>query len=63
MYGVILALHNIIRWVVVIFGLFASGRALMGWIGKKEWTSVERKFGVFFTNHWKFIQYFFVPLY
>jgi uncharacterized membrane protein YozB (DUF420 family) len=50
MYGVILALHNIIRWVVVIFGLFASGRALMGWIGKKEWTSVERKFGVFFTS-------------
>lgn len=50
MYKVILALHNIIRWVVLIFGLLASGRALMGWFGKKEWTSAERKFGVYFTS-------------
>ena len=50
MYHVILALHNIVRWVVVVLGLLAVGRALMGWLGKKEWTAAERKFGVFYTS-------------
>ena len=50
MYKVILALHNIIRWLVLIFGLLAFGRGLLGWFGKKEWAGSERKFGLFFTS-------------
>jgi hypothetical protein len=50
MYGFILALHNIIRWIVLFFGVLAVGRALLGWLRGKEWTSAERKWGVFFTS-------------
>jgi hypothetical protein len=35
MYAFILALHNIIRWIVLILGLLATGRAISGWSGKK----------------------------
>jgi hypothetical protein len=49
MYRVVLALHNIIRWLVLAFGLLAVGRAVLGWIQKKDWTDSERRFGIFFT--------------
>ena len=50
MYPVILGLHNIIRWFVLVFGILACGRAILGWAGKKEWTQAEKKFGIFFTS-------------
>jgi hypothetical protein len=50
MYGFILAVHNIVRWVVLIAGVLAAIRALIGWLGKKEWTKQDRLFGVIFTS-------------
>lgn len=48
MYTVILALHNIMRWVVVILAIVALARAYRGWLGRREWTEADRKAGVFF---------------
>lgn len=50
MYPVVLAIHNILRWLVLIAGILAAGRALIGWFGKKEWTRQDRLFGVIFTS-------------
>ena len=47
MYSVVLAIHNILRWVVLIVALVAVVRAYMGWFGKKEWTPADRKLGMF----------------
>lgn len=50
MYEFVVAVHNIMRWVVVILGVVAVVRSLLGWFGKKEWTNTERKIGIFFTS-------------
>jgi len=49
MYQVILALHNILRWVVLVLVVVAFVRALMGWFGKREWIETDRKVGLFST--------------
>jgi len=49
MHNIVLSLHNIIRWVVVILGLYAAIRAFLGWYGKKDWTDVDKKNGLFFA--------------
>lgn len=48
MYPVVLAVHNILRWVVLILGVLALARAYLGWFGKRDWTPGDRKVGVFF---------------
>ncbi|OGO72110.1 MAG: hypothetical protein A2Z49_10350 [Chloroflexi bacterium RBG_19FT_COMBO_56_12] len=49
MYAVVLAIHNILRWVVLILGIWAVVRAWRGWLGKREWADSDRKVGVFFS--------------
>ncbi|MBE2200292.1 MAG: hypothetical protein IAE79_16880 [Anaerolinea sp.] len=49
MYGTVLAFHNIMRWVVLLGGLLAIGKAIAGWQGKKEWTPMDNQFGLIFT--------------
>ena len=49
-YPIILAVHNILRWVVLILGLIAVCRAWLGWLGKKDWKMTDRRIGVFFTS-------------
>ena len=49
MYNIFLVFHNILRWVVLIGGLLAVGRAIWGWQGKKEWTPLDSQFGLVFT--------------
>lgn len=49
MYQIVLAIHNILRWVVVILAIVALFRAYVGWIGEREYTETDRKFGFFFT--------------
>lgn len=48
LYGVLLALHNILRWVVVITAGLALYRAYRGLATKSEWNATDRKAGVFF---------------
>jgi hypothetical protein len=50
MYEFFVAVHNILRWVVIVLGVIAVARSFWGWFGKKEWTNTERKIGVFFTS-------------
>ncbi len=49
MYDIVLAVHNIMRWVVLIFAIYAIYRAFAGWLGKKDWTQADRRAGTFFT--------------
>lgn len=49
MYDVILALHSIMRWIVIIVALVAIARAFVGWFGRKEWTALDNRAGLFFT--------------
>jgi hypothetical protein len=49
MYAALVAIHNILRWVVLVLGIIVTVRAFMGWFGKQEWTEGFRKLGVYFT--------------
>jgi hypothetical protein len=48
MYPITLAIHNIVRWIVLILGVLAAARALSGWFGRRAWTETDRKTGAFF---------------
>lgn len=48
MYTFILAVHNILRWVVLILAVLALVRAFSGWFGRREWTETDRKVGTFY---------------
>jgi len=49
MFPLILAVHNILRWIVLILLVIALVRAFWGWFGKREWTSTDRKVGMFYS--------------
>ncbi|MGD9093747.1 MAG: hypothetical protein PVF74_12935 [Anaerolineales bacterium] len=49
MYQFVLAVHNIVRWIVLISGIIAIVLAFVGWLGKKEWTDQDRRMGLLFT--------------
>ena len=49
MYTFILAVHNILRWVIMILAIVALVRAYWGWFGKRDWTATDRKVGSFYS--------------
>ena len=49
MYELALALHSLIRWVVLAAGLAAVGRALMGARRRGPWTNADEKAGFWFV--------------
>lgn len=49
MYVAFLAVHNVLRWVVVVLALIALLRAYRGWFGKRDWQPADRKIGSFFA--------------
>lgn len=49
MYSIVLALHNVMRWVVLIAGLVVFLRALNGWISIQNWVENDRRIGSFYT--------------
>jgi hypothetical protein len=42
----ILTLHSILRWIVLFLAVVAFVRALIGWLGKKEWTALDNRLGM-----------------
>jgi uncharacterized membrane protein YozB (DUF420 family) len=50
MYSVVLALHNVVRWIVLIFGVLALFSAYRGWFAGRAWTELDRRYGVFFGS-------------
>lgn len=47
---VLITLHNISRWLVLVFGILAAARAFSGWRGKKAWTPADDRAGMLFTS-------------
>ena len=47
-YTVVLVLHNLVRWVVLLTAVWALVRAWSGWLGKRAWTTTDRRAGMFF---------------
>jgi hypothetical protein len=47
--GIILAIHNLLRWVVLAAILFTLFRAYSGWLGKKAWQATDRLAGLIFS--------------
>ena len=50
MVSVLLALHNLVRWVVIVLAILALVRAYRGWLSSQAWSSRDRQVGVFFTS-------------
>ena len=48
-YTIVLALHNILRWVVVIGGAVAVIRAIYGRVAGRPWLSLDNQLGLLFT--------------
>jgi hypothetical protein len=49
MYTFFLTLHNLTRWLVVIFAVLALVRMYSGMIGRKAWTAADNRAGMLFT--------------
>ncbi len=49
MYIVMLTLHNLTRWLVIIFAILALVRAWGGWLGHHEWTDKSKRIGMIYT--------------
>jgi hypothetical protein len=50
MYTAILAAHNIVRWLVLLAGLWAAFRAWRGWMARGVWTATDLSAGRTFVN-------------
>jgi hypothetical protein len=50
MYPLVLTLHSILRWVVLIVGVVAVARAVVGWRGNNPWTSSDDRLGLVYTT-------------
>jgi len=66
LYFVVLTLHSFVRWVLVIVAVVALVRAFAGWLGKKEWTTLDNRLGVLLSSSadlqmvWGLILYIFL---
>jgi hypothetical protein len=49
MYVTLLALHSLLRWLVLLFGLIAIIRAFGGWSARRAWTRADDRAGLLFT--------------
>jgi Na+-driven multidrug efflux pump len=48
MHSLTLTLHSLIRWFVIIVGILAAGRAVLGWLRQANWTKVDDRLGLLF---------------
>ena len=49
MYELVLSLHNILRWLVLVAGMFAVVRAVGGWLDRRAWAPASAGPGRVFT--------------
>ena len=49
MYAFVLAVHSILRWIVLFLMILALVRAYWGWFGKRNWTSTDRRVGIYYS--------------
>lgn len=43
MYGMLLTLHNLTRWLVLIIGVWALAQLAVGWVRRRAWTAADRQ--------------------
>lgn len=48
-FDVTLVLHNVLRWIVLVAGVLAAGRAIIGWRSDGAWTQLDNRLGLLFT--------------
>lgn len=48
-YDIVLIIHNWLRWIVLLTGLLAAGRAIYGWVTNGRWTTADSQLGLYFT--------------
>jgi len=48
--GFVLMFHSIVRWLIVIVGVFALGKFLAGWVRKSEFTKMDRGLSAGFSG-------------
>ena len=48
--GFVLMFHSIIRWLIVVVGVFALGKFLAGWVRKNEFTKMDRGLSAGFSG-------------
>ena len=46
---ILLAAHNLLRWVIVILAVYAFIRLILGWVQNKTWRQPDQKSVTFFT--------------
>jgi hypothetical protein len=49
MYGTVLLLHSLLRWLVLIAGILAAARGFSGWRSRRPWTLPDERAGFWFT--------------
>ena len=45
----LVGLHNLVRWVVVIAGVLAAAKAILGLVNKQSWGARDNRLGMIFT--------------
>jgi hypothetical protein len=50
MYPIVLAIHNVVRWVVLIAGALVVFRAVMGVVNRGAWSGTDRLAGMIYTS-------------
>ena len=48
--GFVLMIHSIVRWLIVVMGLFALGKFLVGWVSKSEFSKMDRGLSAGFSG-------------
>jgi hypothetical protein len=48
--GFVLMFHSIVRWLIVVVGVFALGKFLAGWARKSEFTKMDRGLSAGFSG-------------
>jgi len=49
LYAIVLSSHNLLRWIIILLGVWAILSAYSGWLGGHRWSETTRKAGSFFT--------------
>ena len=49
MYAFVLAVHSILRWIVLFLMILALVRAYWGWFGKRNWMSTDGRVGIYYS--------------
>ncbi len=49
MHTFVLAVHNILRWIVLVLLIIALVRAYWGWFGSRDWTQTDTRVGRFYS--------------